>query len=252
MTRRELDDQLLLRFSRQIMLPELDVAGQEALLNARVLIIGLGGLGSPAAMYLAAAGVGTLILADHDHVDLSNLQRQIAHRDDAVGMQKVESAARTLRGLNPDVLVETLPMRLEAGRLDEQIRACDVVLDATDNFRTRYAINDACWAAGKPLVSGAAIRWEGQVTVFDPRRADSPCYRCLYREGNDEALNCADNGVIAPLVGIIGSCQALETMKLLCGIGDTLVGHVLYFDARHMDWRKLRLRRDPDCPTCGG
>jgi molybdopterin-synthase adenylyltransferase len=248
----ELDDRQLLRFSRQIMLPELDVGGQEILLNARVLIVGMGGLGSPAAMYLAAAGVGTLILADYDHVDLSNLQRQIAHRDDSVGMLKVESAAQTLKALNPDVVVEPLATRLEATELEAQIRGCDVVLDATDNFRTRYAINDACWAVGTPLVSGAAIRWEGQVAVFDPRRAGSPCYRCLYREGSDEALNCADNGVIAPLVGIIGSCQALEAIKLLCGVGETLTGHVLYFDAQHMDWRKLRLSRDPACPTCSG
>lgn len=249
---KELNDEQLLRFSRQIMLPELDVAGQEKLLNARVLIVGMGGLGSPAAMYLAAAGVGTLVLADYDHVELSNLQRQIVHRSDAVGMLKVESAARTLKGLNPDVTVELLASRLTLDLLATEVGACDVVLDATDNFATRYALNDACWAAGTPLVSGAAIRWEGQVAVFDPRRGDSPCYRCLYREGSDEALNCAENGVIAPLVGIIGSCQALETIKLLCGVGDSLAGHVLYFDAQHMDWRKLRLSRDPDCPTCAG
>lgn len=247
---RELDDEQLLRFSRQIMLPELDVAGQEKLLNARVLIVGLGGLGSPAAMYLAAAGVGTLVLADDDRVELSNLQRQIAHRSDTLGTRKVESAARTLLTLNPAVTVETLPERLTPERLDVQVRGCDVVLDASDNFDTRYAINDACWAAGKPLVSGAAIRWEGQVAVFDPRRDGAPCYRCLYREGSDEALNCSENGVIAPLVGIIGSCQALEAIKLLCGVGETLAGHVLYFDAQHMDWRKLRLSRDPLCPTC--
>jgi adenylyltransferase/sulfurtransferase len=247
---RELDDQDLLRFSRQIMLPELDVAGQEALLNARVLIIGMGGLGSPAALYLAAAGVGTLVIADYDDVELSNLQRQIVHDTAAVGESKVVSAARTLTRLNPGVVVETLSQRLTSELLAAQVSACDVVLDATDNFSTRYAINDACWSAGTPLVSGAAIRWEGQVAVFDPRLEGAPCYRCLYREGNDEALNCAENGVIAPLVGIIGTCQALETIKLLCGVGETLAGCVLYFDALHMDWRKLRLSRDPDCPTC--
>jgi len=249
---RELDDGQLLRFSRQIMLPELDVAGQERLLNARVLIIGMGGLGSPAALYLAAAGVGTLVLADDDQVEVSNLQRQIVHRNDAIGLPKVESAARALRDLDPGVDVEIVAERLSGERLAAQVRDVDLVLDATDNFRTRYAINDACWAAGKPLVSGAAIRWEGQVAVFDPRSGAAPCYRCLYPDGSDQALNCADNGVIAPLVGIIGSCQALEAIKILCGVGDTLAGYVLYFDAQHMDWRKLRLRPDPDCPTCGG
>ena len=248
---RELDDAGLLRFSRQIMLPELDVAGQETLLNARVFIVGMGGLGSPAAMYLAAAGVGTLVIADDDDVELSNLQRQIVHDTDAIGDAKVASAARTLQRLNPAVAIETVSTRLEAAGLEEEARRADVVLDATDNFASRYAINDACWAAGTPLVSGAAIRWEGQIAVFDPRRPDAPCYRCLYREGSDEALNCADNGVIAPLVGIVGTCQALEAIKLLCGIGETLAGYVLYFDALYMDWRKLRLKRDPECPTCG-
>lgn len=248
---RELSDAQLLRFSRQIMLPELDVAGQERLLNARVLIIGMGGLGSPAALYLAAAGVGTLVVADHDDVELSNLQRQIVHRTDALGEPKVTSAARTLAGLNPDATVLTIGERLTPEQLAAEARAADVVLDATDNFRTRYAINDACWAAGTPLVSGAAIRWEGQVAVFDPRQANAPCYRCLYREGSDEALNCAENGVIAPLVGIVGTCQALEAIKLICAVGETLAGYVLYFDARYSEWRKLRLSRDPECPTCG-
>ncbi|MAT83576.1 MAG: molybdopterin-synthase adenylyltransferase MoeB [Gammaproteobacteria bacterium] len=247
---RELDDAGLLRFSRQIMLPELDVAGQEALLGATAFVVGMGGLGSPAAMYLAAAGVGTLIIADDDDVELSNLQRQIIHDTDAIGDAKVASAARTLKRLNPAVAIETVSTRLGPADLEAQARRADVVLDATDNFTSRYAINDACWAAGTPLVSGAAIRWEGQIAVFDPRRADAPCYRCLYREGSDEALNCADNGVIAPLVGIVGACQALEAIKLLCGVGETLAGYVLYFDALYMDWRKLRLNRDPDCPTC--
>jgi adenylyltransferase/sulfurtransferase len=249
---RELSDQQLLRFSRQIMLPELDVAGQEKLLNAQVMIVGMGGLGSPAAMYLAAAGVGTLVIADDDAVELSNLQRQIVHDTTSIGEPKVVSAARTLQRLNPDLVVKSLPQRVTADGLVALARGCDAVLDASDNFTTRYAVNDACRAAGTPLVSGAAIRWEGQVAVFDPRQGNAPCYRCLYREGSDEALNCAENGVIAPLVGIIGSCQALETIKLVAGIGETLAGYVLYFDARHMDWRKLRLSRDPDCPTCGG
>lgn len=248
----DMNDEQLLRYSRQIMLPELDVAGQEKLLAARVLIVGLGGLGSPLAMYLAAAGVGTLVVCDYDAVDLSNLQRQIVHRNDALGEPKVDSARRTLRTLNPEVRVEALQERLTAGHLQTVVAGCDLVLDATDNFSTRYALNDACWQARKPLVSGAAIRWEGQVAVFDPRQAEAPCYRCLYPEGDDEALNCAENGVVAPLVGIIGSCQALEAIKLLTGVGESLAGFVLYFDGKRMDWRKLRLSRNPSCPTCGG
>ena len=248
----DMNDEQLLRYSRQIMLPELDVTGQEKLLAARVLIVGLGGLGSPLAMYLAAAGVGSLVVCDYDAVDLSNLQRQIVHRNDALGEPKVDSARRTLRTLNPEVRVEALQERLTAGHLQTVVAGCDLVLDATDNFSTRYALNDACWQARKPLVSGAAIRWEGQVAVFDPRQAEAPCYRCLYPEGDDAALNCAENGVVAPLVGIIGSCQALEAIKLLTGVGESLAGFVLYFDGKRMDWRKLRLSRNPSCPTCGG
>lgn len=247
---RELSDAQLLRYSRQIMLPDVDVAGQEKLQNARVLIIGLGGLGSPAALYLAAAGVGSLVLADHDQVDVSNLQRQIVHDTGTIGEDKVRSAEQTLHRLNPDVEITSIAARLSVAELRTQAAACDVVLDATDNFDSRYEINTACWQAGTPLVSGAAIRWEGQVAVFDPRQPDAPCYQCLYREGDDAALNCAENGVIAPLVGIIGACQAMEALKLICGIGESLAGYVLYFDARFMDWRKLRLSRDPDCPTC--
>ncbi|MEZ5560862.1 MAG: molybdopterin-synthase adenylyltransferase MoeB [Pseudomonadales bacterium] len=247
-----MSDEQLLRYSRQIMLPELDIAGQERLRAARVLIVGMGGLGSPAAMYLATAGIGNLVIADDDTVDLSNLQRQIAHRNDAIGRSKVDSAAETLAALAPDVRVERVRARLEPQALEKLARDCDLVLDATDNFHSRYAINDACWHAGTPLISGAAIRWEGQVAVFDPRRADSPCYRCLYQQGDDQALNCAENGVIAPLVGIIGACQALEAIKVLCGIGEPLTGYVLFFDAKRMDWRKLGLSRNPDCPTCGG
>jgi len=248
----DLNDQQLLRYSRHIMLPELDIAGQERLLAARVLIIGLGGLGSPAAMYLAAAGVGTLVLVDDDDVELSNLQRQIVHGTDTLGLTKVESAAATLKRLNPDVTTITVATRLEGERLAAEVAAADLVLDATDNFGTRFALNEACWRAGTPLVSGAAIRWEGQVTAFDPRNPESPCYRCLYPEGDDAALNCADNGVAAPLVGIIGASQALEAIKVLCGIGEPLAGHVLYFDGKWLEWRKLRLNRNPHCPVCGG
>ena len=240
------DDQLL-RYSRQIMLPQVDIDGQERLLAANVLIVGLGGLGSPVALYLAAAGVGHLILADHDIVDLSNLQRQIAHHNASVGMSKVESAAESIRALNPETRITLIEERLAGGNLVRAVGGADLVIDGTDNFSVRYAINDACFAAGKPLVSGAAIRTEGQVAVFDPRVADSPCYRCLYPQGNDEALNCSENGVAAPLVGIVGSVQAMEAWKLITGAGMPLVGHVLYLDALAMEWHKLRLRRNPAC-----
>lgn len=247
----ELSDEQLLRYSRQIMLPEVDVAGQERLLHATVLIVGIGGLGSPAALYLASAGVGRLILADHDAVDLSNLQRQIVHSEKTIGLPKVESAARTLRDINPDIALELIPERLEGARLRNAVARSTVVVDATDNFSTRFDLNAACVASRVPLVSGAAIRWEGQVTVFDARNPESPCYRCLYEEGDDAALTCAENGVIAPLVGIIGTCQAMETLKLITGIGETLTGLVLYFDGKRMEWRRLRLPRAPDCPVCG-
>lgn len=247
----DLSDEQLLRYSRQIMLPELDVAGQARLLASRVLLIGLGGLGSPVALYLAAAGVGTLVLVDHDHVDLSNLQRQIAHETASVGRPKALSAASTIARLNPDVRTLAVNERLTGKALDAEIAQADLVVDATDNFATRHLLNAACWRAGKPLVSGAAIRWEGQVTAFDPRMADSPCYQCLYPTGDDRALNCADNGVAAPIVGIIGAMQALEALKLLCGVGSPLSGYVLYFDGKWQEWRKLRLRRAPDCPVCG-
>lgn len=246
----DMNDQQLLRYSRQIMLPEIDVAGQEKLLDATVLVVGLGGLGSPAALYLATAGIGRLILSDHDQVDLSNLQRQIVHTQASLGQTKVASAARTLAGINPEVALELIPERLAGEALTAAVGAASVVVDATDNFSARFALNDACVALGVPLVSGAAIRWEGQVAVFDPRDPESPCYRCLYTEGDDQALNCSENGVIAPLVGIIGTCQAMEAIKLITGVGDTLTGRVLYLDGKRMEWRKLTLPRLPDCPVC--
>jgi len=246
----DMNDDQLLRYSRQIMLPEVDVAGQEKLLDGCVLIIGVGGLGSPVAIYLAAAGVGRLVLSDHDDVDLSNLQRQIVHRTDTIGESKVASAAHSLLQLNPDIRIDTVDHKLEGDELIDAVTQADVVLDATDNFGARYAVNDACWQTSTPLVSGAAIRWEGQVAVFDPRNPTSPCYRCLYAEGDDEALNCSENGVIAPLVGIIGTCQAMEAIKLLTDVGDPLTGYVLYFDAKRMEWHKLGLPRNPNCPTC--
>jgi adenylyltransferase/sulfurtransferase len=248
----DFSDEQLLRYSRQIMLPELDVAGQARLRDATAAIVGLGGLGAPAALYLAAAGVGRLLLVDHDEVELSNLQRQVIHRQDALGQRKVDSAARTIRALNPDVCVEARHGKLSPAGFEALAREATVVLDATDNFETRYAVNAACFSAGTPLVSGAAIRWEGQLAVFDPRVPDAPCYQCLYGHGDDHALNCAESGVAAPLVGIIGSCQAMEAMKLLTGVGETLTGRVLYFDGKRMEWRRLKLPKNPDCPTCGG
>lgn len=246
-----MNDEQLLRYSRQIMLPEVDIDGQEALLGARVLIVGLGGLGAPVAMYLAAAGVGQLILADADRVDLSNLQRQVIHRTGTIGQLKVHSAAETLGQLNPDIDIRCLDLRLEGDGLLRQVAEVDLVLDCTDNFATRFALNAASVAAGTPLVSGAAIRLEGQVAVFDPRRADSPCYRCLYHQDTDEELSCATNGVLAPLVGVIGAMQAVEAIKLLVGFGTDLSGRLLLYDARHAQWRELKLSRDPECPVCG-
>jgi molybdopterin-synthase adenylyltransferase len=245
-----MQDAELLRYSRQIMLPEVDIAGQEALRNSRVMIIGLGGLGSPAALYLAAAGVGTLLLCDDDEVELSNLQRQIAHNGNTVGVNKAESAAQTIHALNPFVKTDTLTRRLAEDELRLEIEAVDLVLDCTDNFVSRHMINTICWQSRTPLVSGAAIRWEGQVAVFDANQAASPCYSCLYPDQEGADLNCAENGVIAPLVGVIGTCQALEAVKLITGVGESLVGNVLYFDAKYMEWRKLTLNKRLNCPVC--
>lgn len=244
-----MNDEQLLRYSRQIMLPDVDIDGQEKLLAARVLIIGLGGLGSPVAMYLAAAGVGHLVLADFDAVDLTNLQRQIAHTSARIGMNKSASAAQALRELNPEVQIDCIEQVLDADNLAAQVAGATVVVDCTDNFQTRFAINAACVAAKVPLVSGAAIRLEGQVAVFDVRVDSNPCYRCLYEEDSDD-LTCAANGVLAPLVGIIGSMQALETIKLICGFGTSLAGRLLLLDARHMQWRELKLPKDKHCPVC--
>jgi molybdopterin/thiamine biosynthesis adenylyltransferase len=244
-----MNDEQLLRYSRQIMLPDVDLDGQDKLLAARVLIIGLGGLGSPVAMYLAAAGVGHLTLVDFDAVDLTNLQRQIVHTTARIGMNKAASAAQSLRELNPDVKIATIEKLLATDELLAQVKSAMVVVDCTDNFQTRFAINAACVAAKVPLVSGAAIRLEGQVAVFDARAETSPCYRCLYEEDSDD-LTCAANGVLAPLVGIIGSMQALETIKLICGFGSNLAGRLLLLDARHSQWRELKLPKDHSCPVC--
>jgi adenylyltransferase/sulfurtransferase len=243
-----MDDKQLLRYSRHILLPQIDVRGQEKLLASRVLIVGLGGLGSPVAMYLAASGVGHLVLVDHDRVDLTNLQRQIVHATERVGQDKTASAAHGLAALNPGVRVTTINQKLEGAALEEQVQQVDAVVDTTDNFASRFAINAACMRAGKPLVSGAVVRFEGQVAVFPP---GGPCYRCLYAEGGGPDEACATLGVLAPAAGIIGSIQAVETLKLLLGIGQTLAGRLLLFDALNMEWREIRLRKDPLCPVCG-
>ncbi len=247
----ELDDGQLLRYSRQIMLPQIDLAGQEKLLQARVLIIGLGGLGSPVALYLAASGVGTLVLNDFDHVDLSNLQRQIVHADTRVGQLKVDSARERLLALNPGIRVETVPEQLNADQLLQQVQAVDLVLDCTDQLDVRLMINRACVLAGKPLVSAAAIRWEGQISVFHSGMPDSPCYQCFYGDVQGIPETCTANGVAGPLLGVMGSMQALEALKLLTGAGTSLVGWVLLFDGLGMEWTRFRLKRRPDCACCG-
>ncbi|HEX20098.1 MAG TPA: molybdopterin-synthase adenylyltransferase MoeB [Acidiferrobacteraceae bacterium] len=246
-----MDDAQLLRYSRQIMLPQIDVAGQEKLRGSSVLIVGLGGLGSPAALYLAAAGVGHLLLADDDSVDLSNLQRQILHTQNNIGQAKTQSAIAALEAINPDTRLTAINSRLQGDVMETTVEQADVIVDASDNFATRFALNQACLKFSKPLVSGAVIRMEGQITVFDCRRADSPCYRCLYPDMVEIAETCSENGVLAPVVGIIGSIQATETIKLLLQLGNTLTGRLLLLDAMTMEWRNIALPRDPACPSCG-
>lgn len=247
-----MNDEQLLRYSRQIMLPDFDIEGQERLLAAKVLIVGLGGLGSPVALYLAAAGVGELWLADHDSVDTSNLQRQIAHGEADIGRAKVASAAAAVRALNENIVLRCIEEKLSGDALAQAVSSVDLVVDCSDNFATRFALNAACWRAKKPLVSGAAIRSEGQLLVVDPRREESPCYRCLYDDAvQDEQLSCSQNGVLAPLVGIIGTLQALEAIKLLANFGTPAVGRLLIFDAKTLEWRSLVLPRSKGCPVCG-
>lgn len=247
-----LSDEQLLRYSRQIMLPDVEINGQETWLNSSVLVLGLGGLGSPVAMYLAAAGIGELVLVDDDEVELSNLQRQIAHNSKRIGQPKVDSARNTVAALNPDAKVRTVYSRLSEEELSRLVATVDLVVDCTDNFSTRFAINRACFQHKKPLVSGAAIRMEGQVAVYDPLKPESPCYQCLYKEGEDENLTCSESGVLSPVVGIIGSIQATEALKVLASVGDSLAGKLLLLDAKTMEFRRLKLRRDPQCPVCSG
>ena len=238
------------RYSRHMLLAQIGRKGQEKLLAARVLIVGMGGLGSPVAMYLAASGVGHLVLTDFDIVELSNLQRQIIHHTDDVGENKVESASAAIHDLNPNIRVTPIPWALEDDELEREIRKADVVVDACDNFESRFDMNATCWRLGTPLVSAAAMRMDGQVTVFDPRQPDSPCYHCLYSDESTEGEACSQVGVLAPLLGIIGSIQATEAMKLIVGTGTPLVGRVLVLDALDMEWRTLKLRKDPHCPVC--
>ena len=260
-----MDDQQLLRYSRHILLPEIGIEGQQRLLDATALIIGLGGLGSPAALYLAASGVGKLILCDHDTVDFSNLQRQIIHRTASVGLSKVDSARAALHDVNPDVECIALPLRADEAQLRELVARADVVLDCSDNFATRYAVNRVCLELRKPLVSGAAIQFDGQVSVFDFRRPETsdqtvapeqtkmPCYNCLFPEDSAAVeLRCATTGVFAPLVGIIGSLQAAETLKLLMGVERGLSGKLLTVNALDMHIMRSKLSRDPACRACGG
>ena len=245
-----MNDAQLLRYSRQIMLTQVDIDGQERLLAARALIIGAGGLGSPAAMYLAAAGVGHIAIADPDSVELSNLQRQLLHHDRDIGRNKVDSAEDTLKLVNPDIRVSTIAAALQDEALDEEVRQADVALDCSDNFATRFAVNRACVKHRTPLVSGAAIRMEGQVAVFDSSRENSPCYHCLYKEGEETDQTCTGNGVLSPLVGIIGSLQALEALKAIVPMGETLAGRLVVFDGFTHEWRTLTLKQDPDCAVC--
>jgi adenylyltransferase/sulfurtransferase len=245
----EMNDDQLLRYSRQIMLPQVDALGQQKLLESTVLIVGMGGLGSPAAMYLASAGVGHLLLADFDKVEISNLQRQIVHASADIGRDKVDSAYDRLKQLNPEINLTRFKHKLDDASLDDLVPQVDLVLDGCDNFDTRFAVNRACVKHHKPLVSGAAIRFEGQLSVF-ANDGNGPCYHCLYKEGGEEDMRCSENGVLAPVTGLIGSLQAIEAIKMLVGIGEPLVGRLLLVDALAMEFRTLKLKKDPDCGVC--
>jgi molybdopterin-synthase adenylyltransferase len=248
-----MDDTQLLRYSRHILLDELGIEGQRRLLAAHALVIGAGGLGSPVALYLGTAGVGTITIIDDDVVELTNLQRQIAHDLSRLGRPKAESVRQSIAAINPDVRVHALVQRADAALLHELVPQADVVLDCSDNFATRQAVNAACVAKRKPLVSGAAIGFDGQVSVYDVRDAEAPCYACLFPPGAAVAdAACATMGVLAPLVGIIGSVQAAEALKLLAGAGPSLAGRLLLLDARAMEWTRIDVPRAPDCPVCGG
>ncbi|MFP5390404.1 MAG: HesA/MoeB/ThiF family protein [Gammaproteobacteria bacterium] len=246
-----MNDHQLQRYARHILLDEIGIEGQQRILQATVLVIGAGGLGSPAALYLASSGVGRLLLVDDDTVDLTNLQRQIAHTTERIGQAKVESARTALAALNPECQVVALCERAEGARLADLVGQASVVLDCSDNFATRHAVNRACVAQGVPLVSGAAIRFDGQVSVFDPRSAEAPCYSCLFPQDQAfEDVACSTMGVFAPLVGVIGAMQAAEALKLIAPLGRTVAGRLLMLDAGTMDWTSIAVQRDPACPVC--
>ncbi|GGC88204.1 HesA/MoeB/ThiF family protein [Undibacterium terreum] len=247
-----MDDQQLLRYSRHILLDQIGIEGQQSILSSHALLIGAGGLGSPAALYLASAGIGRLTLVDDDEVDLTNLQRQILHTTERVGQPKVSSGKQALQQINPDVDVIALKERLAGSRLEELVQAADIVLDCSDNFATRHAINQACVKLKKPLVSGAAISFDGQISVFDARDETSPCYACLFPPGEQfEEVLCSTMGVFAPLVGIIGTMQAAEALKLAMGLGKSLAGRLLLLDAQNMEWTQIKITRNAACPVCG-
>lgn len=246
-----MDDHQLLRYSRHILLDQIGIEGQEKIQAAHALIIGAGGLGSPAALYLASAGVGTITLVDHDTVDLTNLQRQIVHSTARIGQAKVSSAKQTLEAINPEINIVALQEKASDERLHELVQSASIVLDCCDNFSTRHAVNQACVTAGVPLISGAAIRFDGQISVFDTRDAASPCYACLFPPDQAfEEVMCSTMGVFAPLVGIIGSMQAAEALKVIMGIGQALTGRLLLLDAQNMEWTPIRINRNPLCPVC--
>ena len=247
-----MNDEQLLRYSRHILLDEIGIEGQEKLLSSHVLVIGAGGLGSPVALYLGSAGVGRMTVVDHDHVDATNLQRQIAHTMARVGEFKADSVVQAVAAINPDVQVIPVTRKADNALLDQLVRKVDLVLDCTDNFAVRHAINRACVKHSKPLVSGAAIRFDGQVAVYDSRSTQSPCYACIFPETElPEETRCATMGVFAPLVGIVGSVQAAEALKLLCGIGPALTGRLLMLDGRSMEWHEMKLARNYACTVCG-
>lgn len=247
-----MDDRQLLRYSRHLLLDELGIEGQQKLLDAHALILGAGGLGSPVALYLASAGVGRLTIVDDDTVDLTNLQRQIMHTEARVGQAKVDSARQAIAAINPDVIVETVAERVDAERLATLMAQADIAIDCTDNFATRQALNRACVTTGKPLVSGAAIGFDGQISVYDPRDDASPCYACVFPPTQVlEEARCSTMGVFAPIVGMVGTMQAAEALKVLCGLGAPLTGRLLLIDALRAEFNEMRLQRDPACPVCG-
>lgn len=247
-----MNDNQLLRYSRHILLPQIEYVGQEKLTKSHVLIVGAGGLGSPAALYCAASGVGKLTICDFDNVDLTNLQRQIIHTTQSVGINKAVSAQQTIYEINPEVTVQTIQQKSSEAEFKKLAETADVVIDCSDNFATRYALNRVCFQLKKPLVSGAAVNFEGQITVFDFRHENSPCYHCLFPDtGSDQEMRCAENGVFAPLVGMIGTTQAAEALKLIMNIGESLQGRLLLLDALSMEWRTIKLSKDAACAVCG-